>query len=202
MRGKDLIAFLAITFALGYTIQFIWMIWFWPTSIEKDIVKAVIGRFVLGALLMYSPFIGALVAIYLRGEKIRRGLELHGLTFPRISMFMLGAVIPLIMYVIAVVIAFAMGMPLTNPVVAIREAYGGNYTLAQILTPEQELVITIIAAFLSGITINLVYALGEEMGWRGYLLDRFIQYRGLYLAATIIGIIWGLWHAPLIRKRL
>lgn len=59
------------------------------------------------------------------------------------------------------------------------------------------LIITAFAAAVaSGFTINLLFALGEEYGWRGYLnrhLDmRFIK-RNL-----VIGVVWGLWHAPLI----
>ena len=46
--------------------------------------------------------------------------------------------------------------------------------------------------------INTVVALGEEIGWRGFLYPqlkvRFGRTRGLVLG----GIIWGAWHWPLI----
>ena len=35
------------------------------------------------------------------------------------------------------------------------------------------------------------------MGWRGYLLRQF-KGKSFLGTAVIIGIIWGLWHAPLI----
>jgi membrane protease YdiL (CAAX protease family) len=39
-------------------------------------------------------------------------------------------------------------------------------------------------------------AFGEELGWRGYLLQRMIQAQWPYpLAFT--GVIWGIWHLPL-----
>lgn len=46
--------------------------------------------------------------------------------------------------------------------------------------------------------INMIFALGEEVGWRGYLtpqLQARLGRRGGLLAS---GVIWGVWHWPLI----
>jgi membrane protease YdiL (CAAX protease family) len=40
-------------------------------------------------------------------------------------------------------------------------------------------------------------AAGEEIGWRGYMLTRLVD-SGLPAPICISGIIWGLWHIPLI----
>ncbi len=40
--------------------------------------------------------------------------------------------------------------------------------------------------------------LGEEYGWRVYLQDRLFSLFGGYKGVLALGIIWGLWHAPLI----
>lgn len=45
--------------------------------------------------------------------------------------------------------------------------------------------------------INLIPALGEEIGWRGWLWPK-LQPLGQIPALLISGVIWGLWHAPLI----
>ena len=39
--------------------------------------------------------------------------------------------------------------------------------------------------------------LGEELGWRGFLLTELQQYWSPLKSATVIGIIWFLWHVPL-----
>lgn len=39
---------------------------------------------------------------------------------------------------------------------------------------------------------------GEEYGWRAYLQDRLFPLFGSYKGVLILGIIWGLWHIPLI----
>ncbi|WP_238707158.1 CPBP family intramembrane glutamic endopeptidase [Microbacterium lushaniae] len=45
--------------------------------------------------------------------------------------------------------------------------------------------------------INLLPALGEELGWRGWLLPKLMPL-GTLPALLISGAVWGLWHAPLI----
>lgn len=57
--------------------------------------------------------------------------------------------------------------------------------------------IVILSGMLAGVTINALFAFGEEVGWRGYLLKQF-EGRSFLSTAVVIGIIWGLWHAPLI----
>ncbi|PPG36377.1 CPBP family intramembrane metalloprotease domain-containing protein [Pseudoclavibacter sp. RFBG4] len=48
-----------------------------------------------------------------------------------------------------------------------------------------------------GAFLNLIPALGEELGWRGWLLPKLLRL-GTVPALLISGVIWGLWHAPLI----
>jgi membrane protease YdiL (CAAX protease family) len=38
--------------------------------------------------------------------------------------------------------------------------------------------------------------LAEELGWRGYLLDRFAQ-RRLLINGAVLGAFWALWHLPM-----
>jgi membrane protease YdiL (CAAX protease family) len=38
--------------------------------------------------------------------------------------------------------------------------------------------------------------LGEELGWRGYLLPRMLERMSPIVAALVVGAIWMLWHVP------
>jgi uncharacterized protein len=49
--------------------------------------------------------------------------------------------------------------------------------------------------------INSVAAFGEELGFRG-LLWRELMPLGFWRASAIIGVIWGIWHAPLVLNGL
>ena len=45
---------------------------------------------------------------------------------------------------------------------------------------------------------SLVFALGEEIGWRGFLVPALYRGYGFAWSGIASGIIWGLWHVPLI----
>ncbi len=57
-------------------------------------------------------------------------------------------------------------------------------------------VVSLPAAIIAGFSINGLFSLGEELGWRGLLWDRLRCYgvRG----KVLLGVLWGLWHAPII----
>lgn len=57
--------------------------------------------------------------------------------------------------------------------------------------------ITLLSGLFAGLTINAVFALGEEVAWRGFLMREF-KGKSFWSSAIWIGVIWGLWHAPLI----
>jgi membrane protease YdiL (CAAX protease family) len=47
------------------------------------------------------------------------------------------------------------------------------------------------------IVIGFVGALGEEIGWRGYLLPKLLQAR-VRFPILIVGLIWAAWHVPFV----
>ena len=45
---------------------------------------------------------------------------------------------------------------------------------------------------------SLLTSLGEEIGWRGFLVSRLAKFNNFTKTALLSGIIWFIWHAPLI----
>ena len=46
--------------------------------------------------------------------------------------------------------------------------------------------------------MGILQCFGEELGWRGYLLQKLGDKLSPLSASVITGVIWGLWHAPII----
>ena len=44
---------------------------------------------------------------------------------------------------------------------------------------------------------TLTFSLGEELGWRGYLLPQLLSIGGTR-AMVLVGLVWAAWHMPLI----
>lgn len=58
-------------------------------------------------------------------------------------------------------------------------------------------LLMVVQALIGGSTINTLFAFGEELGWRGYMLYYLRKY-SFFKISVFTGIIWGLWHFPLI----
>jgi len=84
-----------------------------------------------------------------------------------------------------------------------------NYVLALGIFPLVTLVSMLLQPLILGplkpvdpaiIAMALIWpimaALGEELGWRGFMFPRLIGRFGLIGAALIVGPIWGIWHLP------
>jgi membrane protease YdiL (CAAX protease family) len=75
------------------------------------------------------------------------------------------------------------------------ESAGGGEALER-LTPHQLLGLQLSGLLVAPI-VNAPFTLGEELGWRGYLLPRLLPL-GQSRALIASGVVWGVWHAPAI----
>lgn len=68
---------------------------------------------------------------------------------------------------------------------------------ARFAMPEEEMPVYILPLFLLLLIFESIVAFGEEYGWRGYLLPRLMPL-GEIRASLIVGIVWALWHTPVL----
>ena len=46
------------------------------------------------------------------------------------------------------------------------------------------------------VIVILLIALGEEYGWRGFMLPRLLNRFSAFHSSVILGLVWGFWHFP------
>jgi len=54
------------------------------------------------------------------------------------------------------------------------------------------------ATIIFGPILGFPQLFGEEYGWRIFLQDRLAQQYGRVKGVLLVGLVWGLWHAPLV----
>ena len=108
----------------------------------------------------------------------------------------------------------AIGFALVFPIIVGLIAYGTAWTTGLVqfsprpmslvapligdsTSPVFVLVVNIAAAATVVTLFSVLTAAGEEIGWRGYMLTRLVE-SGVPMPIFASGVIWGLWHVPLI----
>ena len=159
---------------------------------------------IMAVIYMFMPFLSALFVDKLILK--RKNLKSWAINF-RPNWWYLAA------WPAVVVISFAvLGVNLLWPHISFSGDLSGFWErMSQQMTPDQMalqkakmenlpaplLLLVIGQALIAGITINAVAAFGEETGWRGFMVREY-KHLKFWNAALRIGIIWGIWHAPLI----
>ena len=161
------------------------------TQVSSDPVGAIIA-FVLTAGAMMLPLIAVIFTQLIFKEPVLRDV---GISFKINRWWFIGW---LMMPVVALAV---LGMSLLMPG-AYWNAESETVKTALQQMPEGAglwslIAITIISGLTAGASINAVFAFGEEIGWRGFLLKEFKGKKFLPVA-LLTGTIWGLWHFPLI----
>jgi membrane protease YdiL (CAAX protease family) len=59
-------------------------------------------------------------------------------------------------------------------------------------------ITSILGTLTGGVLLAALLTLGEEIGWRGLLVPQLARINPFLRTALISGIIWGIWHIPLV----
>ncbi|MEU6425464.1 CPBP family intramembrane glutamic endopeptidase [Microbispora sp. NPDC046973] len=208
-RNADVWLFLLVAFGASWLIAL--PLWLGAVRLGTPAFALV------GGLMMLTPSLGVL-AVWLtrrRGTPLRAWARATGLT--------LG---PDRGGTAALLVAALLGVPLLVAVALLVSAAVGVVSLdfaglslfhAQLgaaigkvpLDPRVLYAVQAAQAVLIAPFLNAIPALGEEWGWRGWLLPRLLGDpavssapgpRRVWPALVLSGVIWGLWHAPLTLK--
>ena len=155
-----------------------------------------------GVVYMFFPMITALVLQKIDKEKF----NYIGLVNFKISWAWLVAwLLPVVMVFVCI--------PINALMPGVELHYGAEQMINQYNIPEDQqelvreqlaqlpawlmMVIIVFSGLFAGVSINALFAFGEEYGWRNYLVNA-LKEKKFWSAALFIGVVWGLWHFPLI----
>lgn len=188
---KGITSFLLITFGITYAIEIALAL----AGFRWEGIPPILGQYVIAGV-MWVPALATVLTIKF---VTKEGFGITNLRF--------GPLKPYLFAALAVPLAFAVTYGLTwllglgepdwqlSELMRLMADSGADMTSAP--APSTLLPALFLVSLVVGPTINGIFGFGEEFGWRGYLLPKLMPL-GKPKAYTLLGVIWGLWHAPLI----
>jgi membrane protease YdiL (CAAX protease family) len=196
MKNKNTSAFIATTLIVSWLVILLYYLsgGTWHSR----------GATIIATSYMFIPLI--VTFIFVKREQIKNIKSHLGISFKINKWF----IIPWLLMPIMAFLTFGItllfpGIEFSPEMKGIIERYEDVLSEEQInqmkhsaeMLPVHPVWLTLLQGLLAGATINAVAGFGEELGWRGYLFRKFENYTFIK-AAIIIGLIWGIWHAPII----
>ena len=196
-NARSMLIFLVIAFGLSWLLAL-------PLWLGDGLVEPMFG--VIAVAMMFTPAIAAIVVVFVveRPQHKARMLGLWPLKPAGrfIGYLALGLIVPVALILVALPLGALLGVYPADFVTfsAFQQMLDTQLAAAgvtELPIPIGVLVgLQLITVFV-GAFINLIPALGEELGWRGWLLPKLMPL-GTVPALVLSGVIWGLWHSPLI----
>lgn len=181
--------------SMGAVATFLGLVWavssvFYFMIIQGGHLGGGRGVFVLG--LMWSPGLAALLTTAIH----RRRLSDLGWGWGRTRYQLLSYGIPLAYTAVAYSVAWATGLAgLGNAesVAAIARDFGWTaWPVPTVVTGYVVLQATV------AIIRECAYGLGEEIGWRGFLVPELSRSLSFTQLSLVSGIVWATWHYPIL----
>ncbi len=146
------------------------------------------------SLAMWAPGLAAIIATRYIDHQPLKTLNLHRLGSRRVYLW--AWLLPIFLTIIATLLTWLFGVgKLDLAFTQIRQAatQAGSSQISPVLI----IAVQIVIALTLGPLFNTLFALGEELGWRGYLLVK-LESLGQWRAILLSGPVWGIWHMPTI----
>lgn len=193
--NKRIIIFLGFVFVITYLVEFLFIV---PLAHSKNISDGVIATFISAAVMMI-PALSVFLTRIITKESFYNHYICFSLKDGSIKYYLLAWFLPAVLIILGALLYF-----LIFPYQFDWDMsyYMGNVTKSGTVVTVEALRTTMISQLITGVILgpvmNCITCFGEEWGWRGYLLPKLMSSMPTGIAILIDGIIWGLWHLPLI----
>jgi uncharacterized protein len=192
---RPVLLFILVAYGLGWAAQIALSLV--VRGGDASVTRAGGGLVLIAGALMWPPALGAFAARRLeRRSPSGRGLPGLGWRRGPWRYVAIGWLSPLLL----VLAAMLLSLPL-YPLDLEFRSMAATFERAGVEPPAPLAVLAwgqVAAALTVAVPINGVFALGEELGWRGYLLPRLVGLLGPWPGLLAHGAIWGFWHAPIV----
>jgi uncharacterized protein len=192
MDKKRLSIFLALAFGIAWLTALIIFLTGGLTDSPQITPGLPLAVVLLAGVYMWAPAIASLLTRMITREGWRDSMLRANLKcgWP----FWLAAwVLPAVLTIFGLAVYFLIFPHLYDPDFSfIRLNIPAGAAAPWVLIAAQTLQGIIISPFINGF-----FTFGEELGWRGYLLPKLMPLGGRR-AVLVSGVIWGVWHWPLI----
>ena len=194
-RWRDILAFVVIAFGLAWLVTL-------PLWLGQGLAEPF--ALVLLVVMMFTPAAAALLVVLVIGrgaDPVRRlGIRPFRPARRTLLLCVLGLIGSILLIVAGVGVSAALGLVRLDLVdfSGFAELLAAGGAQPEALPPIGLLVLLQVFALPIGGIVNGFAAVGEELGWRGYLLPALRTRMGTAPALILSGAIWGLWHAPVI----
>ncbi|MBD3609611.1 MAG: CPBP family intramembrane metalloprotease, partial [Gammaproteobacteria bacterium] len=131
------------------------------------------------SLTLLYVWMPGLISLWLIKLRHRQSLARYGVRFQPKGNWLWALIIPTIHIILTLLLVLGMKWDQTNPQIA-----------------EQSLLPIFLHILTLSVTVNALLAFGEELGWRGVLFSG-LRRLGFWRCHLTIGVIWGIWHIPL-----
>ncbi|MDZ8275514.1 CPBP family intramembrane glutamic endopeptidase [Microbacterium aquimaris] len=190
------VVFVAVSFAGAWLV--VLPLWLDPAGLSSPVASLLLP------LMMFTPALATLVVVFaLRTPRGRRRAFLGIWPLGRLGRWFVflgvGLVVPIVVVVATVFVGAALGwvdLDLAT-LSGFRAQLDAAVPAGTPLPPVQVLVVLQLVQLPLGAVLNSVFAAGEEIGWRGWLQPALMPL-GTWPALVITGVVWGLWHSPII----
>lgn len=189
------IVFVAVSFALAWLVAL-------PLWLRDGLAEPI--SVLLLPVMMFTPAVAALVVTFVmrvpaRGQRARfLGLWPMRPAKRVIWLMVAGWLVPPLLVGLGILLSAALGfVQLDLTFAAFAAELGKAVPAGTPLPPVQVIVFAQLAMIPVGGLFNSLFAFGEELGWRGWLLPA-LRPLGTWPALILSGVIWGAWHSPVI----